>query len=46
MDVTITRTVTLSDTVLHRDAIHSQYKPWQAVYRVGTGEEARAGGLP
>lgn len=46
MDVTITRTVTLSDTVLHRDAIHSEYKPWQAVYRVGTGEEARAGGLP
>ena len=46
MDVTITRTVTISDTVLHRDAIRSEYKPWQAVYRVGTGEAARAGGLP
>ncbi len=38
MDVTITRTVTLSDSLLYRDVIFSQYKPWQAVYKVGTGE--------
>ena len=38
MDVTITRTVTISDSLLHRDVIFSQYKPWQAVYKVGTGE--------
>ena len=36
VDVTITRTVTLSDTVIHRDVISSHYRPWQAVYKVGT----------
>lgn len=38
MDVTITRTVTISDSLVYRDIIFSQYKPWQAVYKVGTGE--------
>lgn len=35
MDVTITRTVKIDDTVLYKDRIISEYHPWQAVYQVG-----------
>ena len=37
MDVTITRTVKAGDVTLHQDRLFSQYKPWRAVYKVGTG---------
>jgi vancomycin resistance protein YoaR len=37
MDVTITRTVKAGDVTLHQDKLFSQYKPWRAVYKVGTG---------
>jgi vancomycin resistance protein YoaR len=37
MDVTITRTVKAGDVTLHQDTLFSQYKPWRAVYKVGTG---------
>jgi vancomycin resistance protein YoaR len=40
MDVAITRTVKISDTVLYEDVIVSQYRPWRAVYKRGTGGEA------
>ncbi len=39
MDVTITRTVKIEDDILYQDRIHSQYRPWRAVYKVGTGKE-------
>lgn len=42
MDVTITRTVTISDEVIHKDIIFSHYSPWQAVYKVGTAESEEA----
>ncbi|MBN1993973.1 MAG: VanW family protein [Anaerolineae bacterium] len=37
LDVTITRTVKISDTVIHQDIVFSHYRPWQAVYKIGTG---------
>ncbi|MBN1220570.1 MAG: VanW family protein [Anaerolineae bacterium] len=37
MDVTVTRTVKISDTIIYQDVVVSQYRPWQAVYKVGTG---------
>lgn len=37
MSVIVTRTVRISDTVLHKDTLISEYQPWQAVYKVGTG---------
>jgi vancomycin resistance protein YoaR len=37
LDVTITRTVKISETVIHKDVIFSHYRPWQAIYKVGTG---------
>ncbi len=40
MDVAITRTVKVSDTMLYEDVVVSRYKPWRAVYKVGTGEQA------
>jgi vancomycin resistance protein YoaR len=36
LDVTITRTVKISETVIYEDVIFSHYRPWQAVYKVGT----------
>lgn len=38
LDVTVTRLVKEGDTVVHQDTIFSHYNPWQAVYKVGTGE--------
>jgi vancomycin resistance protein YoaR len=38
LDVTVKRVVKEGDTVLHRDTFFSRYKPWQAVYLVGTKE--------
>jgi len=38
MDVTVTRVVKEGDTIIHEDEIVSRYKPWRAVYQVGTGE--------
>jgi hypothetical protein len=43
MDVAITRTVKISDTVLYEDVVVSQYRPWRAVYKRGTGEEVGRG---
>ena len=37
LDVTVTRVVKDGDTVIHQDEIVSHYRPWQAVYKVGTG---------
>jgi vancomycin resistance protein YoaR len=37
MEVTITRTVTAGDDIVHRDILASRYKPWRAIYKVGTG---------
>lgn len=37
LDVSVTRTVKTDDEVLHEDEIISRYRPWQAVYKVGTG---------
>ncbi len=39
MDVTVTRTVKQGEQTLYKDVIFSQYRPWQAVYKVGTGEQ-------
>jgi len=36
--VTIRRIVKEGDRVLYRDTFVSRYKPWRAVYKVGTGE--------
>jgi len=36
MDVTVTRVVKVGDTIIHEDEIISRYRPWQAVYQVGT----------
>ena len=38
VDVTVYRTVTEGETVIHQDTIFSRYYPWQAVYRVGPTE--------
>lgn len=37
VDVTVRRTVTESDVVIHQDTFFSRYKPWRAVYLTGTG---------
>jgi len=36
VDVTVRRTVTERDTVIHQDTFFSRYQPWRAVYLVGT----------
>lgn len=36
VDVTVRRTVTQGDAVLHQDTFFSRYRPWSAVYLVGT----------
>jgi len=36
-DVTVRRTVTMGDAVVHQDTFFSRYKPWRATYLVGTG---------
>ncbi|NLE76738.1 MAG: hypothetical protein GX605_08305, partial [Chloroflexi bacterium] len=41
MDVTVKRTVREGDTVIRQDSFFSQYRPWQAVYLVGTGGAAQ-----
>ena len=47
LDVTITRTVRISDTIIYEDVVKSRYRPWQAVYKVGTGRSQPAvGGRP
>ena len=38
IDVTVYRIVEESDKVLWKDTFFSRYRPWQAVYLVGTGE--------
>lgn len=38
LDVTVKRLVKQGETVIHRDTIVSEYSPWQAVYKVGTGD--------
>jgi vancomycin resistance protein YoaR len=38
VDVTVRRTVTEGDVVIHQDTFLSNYKPWRAVYLVGTAE--------
>jgi vancomycin resistance protein YoaR len=38
LDVTVKRIVKEGDTVIHQDTFFSRYKPWQAVYLVGTKE--------
>lgn len=42
MDVTVRRIVREGGRVVHNDTFVSRYKPWQAVYLVGTGEEVEA----
>jgi len=37
VDVTVRRTVAEGDVVIHQDTFFSRYKPWRAVYLVGTG---------
>lgn len=39
VDVTVRRTVTEGDVVIHQDTFFSRYRPWRAVYLVGTGGE-------
>lgn len=36
VDVTVRRTVTEGDAVIHQDTFFSRYQPWRAVYLVGT----------
>jgi vancomycin resistance protein YoaR len=36
VDVTMYRTVTEGDSVIHQDTFFSRYRPWRAVYLVGT----------
>jgi vancomycin resistance protein YoaR len=40
VDVTVRRTVTQGDAVLHQDTFFSRYRPWSAVYLVGTATNA------
>ena len=35
VDVTVYRTVMQDGQVIHQDSIFSQYRPWQAVYKIG-----------
>ncbi len=37
MDVTVSRIVKDGAIIVHEDEISSQYRPWRAVYQVGTG---------
>jgi vancomycin resistance protein YoaR len=37
VEVTVTRTVTEDGAIIHNDTIVSRYRPWRAVYKVGTG---------
>jgi vancomycin resistance protein YoaR len=37
VDVTVRRTVTEGDVVIHQDTFFSRYRPWRAVYLTGTG---------
>ena len=37
LEVTVTRIVKEDDQILHSDEIISRYRPWRAVYKVGTG---------
>jgi vancomycin resistance protein YoaR len=37
VDVTVRRTVARGDEIIHQDTFFSRYKPWRAVYLVGTG---------
>jgi vancomycin resistance protein YoaR len=39
LDVTVKRTVKEGETIIHEDVIFSHYRPWQAVYKVGTGDD-------
>jgi vancomycin resistance protein YoaR len=39
VDVTVRRTVTQGDAVLHQDTFFSRYRPWSAVYLVGTATD-------
>jgi vancomycin resistance protein YoaR len=39
VDVTVERIVREGDIVIHQDAFFSRYKPWPAVYLVGTKKE-------
>jgi len=39
VDVTVTRLVELDGQALHTDTFVSHYRPWQAVFLVGTGSE-------
>jgi vancomycin resistance protein YoaR len=41
LDVTVTRTVKAGDVIIHEDVIESHYRPWRAVYKVGTSETSR-----
>jgi vancomycin resistance protein YoaR len=38
VDVTVRRTVTEGDAVIHQDTFFSRYQPWQAVYLVGIAD--------
>ncbi|MEW5958889.1 MAG: VanW family protein, partial [Chloroflexota bacterium] len=44
MDVKVTRQVKQGEKTLYEDVIFSQYQPWQAVYKVGTGEQVDSTG--
>jgi vancomycin resistance protein YoaR len=37
VDVTVRRTVTEGDVVIHQDTFFSRYKPWRAMYLTGAG---------
>ncbi len=37
VDVTVKRIVRQGDTIIHQDVFFSRYRPWQAVFLVGTG---------
>lgn len=37
LDVSITRTVKVGETVIHEDNFISRYRPWRAIFKVGTG---------
>jgi vancomycin resistance protein YoaR len=39
MDVLVSRTVSLSGELLHRDTIKTHYLPWRAIYEFGPGTE-------
>jgi vancomycin resistance protein YoaR len=37
LDVTVTRLVKEGETIIHEDEIVSRYRPWQAIFKVGSG---------